>query len=81
MDFGDTPDELKEEYLEVYEDIQSEILNTTRFDENSHLSTTYVGKVDISKNNRRGISYKRTRAYNGKVARWNRMPSFVRYRT
>ena len=41
-----------EEYLDVYEGIQSEILNTTRFDENSDLSTTYLGKADRSKNNK-----------------------------
>ena len=49
LDFGQTPDVLREEYLDVYEGIQSEILNTTRFDENSDLSTTYLGKVDRSK--------------------------------
>ena len=36
----------------VYEGIQSEILSTTRFDENSDLSTTYLGKVDRSKSNK-----------------------------
>ena len=34
LDFGHTPDKLREEYLDVYEGIQSEILSTTRFDEN-----------------------------------------------
>ena len=48
LDFGPTPKILKEEYLDVYEGIQSEILNTTRFDENSDLSTTYLGKSDRS---------------------------------
>ena len=46
------PDILKEEYLDVYEGIQSEILSITRFDENSDLSTTYLGKADRSKNNK-----------------------------
>ena len=32
LDFGDTPEKLKEEYLDVYEGIQSEILSTTRFE-------------------------------------------------
>ena len=41
QDFGDTPEKLKEEYLDVYKGIQSEILSTTRFNENSDLSTTY----------------------------------------
>ena len=33
LDFGDTPEKLKEDYLDVYEGIQSDILSTTRFDE------------------------------------------------
>ena len=52
LDFGQTPDKLKGEYLDVYKGIQSEILSTTRLDENSDLSTTYLGKVDKSKNNK-----------------------------
>ena len=46
------PDKLKEEYLDVYEGIKLEILSTKRYDENSYLSTTYLGKVDKSKNNK-----------------------------
>ena len=34
LDFGLTGGILREEYLDVYEGIQSEILNTTRFDAN-----------------------------------------------
>ena len=52
LDFGHMPDILKEEYLDVYEGMQSEILDTTRFDENSDLSTSYLGKADKSKNNK-----------------------------
>ena len=52
LDFGLTPNILKEEYLDMYEGIQSEILNTTRFDRNSDLSTTYLGKSDSSKNDK-----------------------------
>ena len=48
-DFGPTPNILKEEYLDVYEGIQSEIVSTTRFDENSDLSTTYLRKPDRAK--------------------------------
>ena len=44
LDFGPMLNILKEEYQDVYKDIQSEMLNTTRFDENSDLSTTYLGK-------------------------------------
>ena len=45
VDFGPTPNILKEEYLDIYEGIQSEIVSTTRFDENSDLITTYLGKL------------------------------------
>ena len=47
-----SPNILKEEYLDVYKRIQSEIVNTTRFDGNSDLSTTYLGKSDRSKNDK-----------------------------
>ena len=40
---------LKGEYLDIYEGIQSEILNTTRFDENSDLSTTHLGRVETTR--------------------------------
>ena len=44
LDFGDMSGKLKEEYLDMYKGIQSEILSTTRFDEKSDLSTIYLGK-------------------------------------
>ena len=37
---------LKEDYLDVYDGIQSEVVNTTRFDENLDLSTMYLGRSD-----------------------------------
>ena len=40
----DTSDRLTEEYLDRFEGVRSEILNATRFDENSDLSTTYLGR-------------------------------------
>ena len=43
LDFGSTPFKLHEEYLDVYEGIQLEIVSATRFDENSDLNTTYLG--------------------------------------
>ena len=49
LDFGLTPRILCEENLDVYEGIQSEIVNTTRFDKNSNLSTTYLGKSNKNK--------------------------------
>ena len=40
-------DKLIEEYLDRYEGVQSEILNMTRFDENSDLSTTYLARSSM----------------------------------
>ena len=50
LNFGVTPRILCEEYLDVYEGIQSEIVNTIRFDDNSDLRTTYLGKSDKTRN-------------------------------
>ena len=36
-----------EVYLDRYEGVKSEILNTTRLGENSDLSTTYLGKTNM----------------------------------
>ena len=33
----------------MYKGIQSEEISTTRFDENSNLSTTYLGRIDITR--------------------------------
>ena len=45
LDFGTTPQKLQEEYMDIYEGIHSEIVSSNRFDENSDLSTTYLGRV------------------------------------
>ena len=43
-----TSDKSKEEYLDRYDGVKSEILNTTRFDENSDLSSTYLGRSNVT---------------------------------
>ena len=46
LDFGVMPQKLQEEYMDIYEGIHSEIISSNRFDENSNISTTYLGRVD-----------------------------------
>ena len=46
LDFGITPQRLQEEYLDVYEGIQSDIVSSNRFGENSDRRTTYLGKIE-----------------------------------
>ena len=48
LDFAVMPEKLKEEYFDKYNGIQSETLSTTRFDENSDLRTTHLGRVDMT---------------------------------
>ena len=38
----------REEYVDRYEGFKTEIVDTTRFDENSDLSTTYLGQIDMT---------------------------------
>ena len=45
IDFGINPDTLKTKYLDLYEDMYAEMVYTNRFDENSDLSTTYLGQT------------------------------------
>ena len=46
LDFGSILQKLQEEYLDVYEGIQSDIVSSSRFDENSDISTTYLGRME-----------------------------------
>ena len=46
LGFGATPQKLQEEYMDIYEGIHSDIVNSNRFDENSDISTTYLRKIE-----------------------------------
>ena len=47
LDAGTMPQKLQGEYMEIYEGIHSDIVSSNRFDKNSDLSTTYLGRLDI----------------------------------
>ena len=49
--FGDTPEKNKE-YFDAYEGDRSEMLYTTKCDENSNLGTTYLGRGNISRSDK-----------------------------
>ena len=42
-------DKLKEEYFDRYDGIYTEISQVTRFDERTDLSTTYLGRIDMTR--------------------------------
>ena len=46
LDFGATPHRLQEEYMDIYEGIHSEVVSSNRFDKNSDISRTYLGRVN-----------------------------------
>ena len=52
LDFSIKPQKLQEEYMDICEGIQSEIVSSNRFDENSDLSTTYLGRADKESQNK-----------------------------
>ena len=43
VNFGGSLDKLKAEYLDVYEGVYTEIVSSDRFDEDTDLSTMYLG--------------------------------------
>ena len=45
LDFGITSQELQEEYMDIDEQIHSEVVSSNRFDQNSDISTTYLGRT------------------------------------
>ena len=49
IDFGTTLQNLQDEYLDAYEGIQLDIVSSSRFDENSDISTTYLGRIGHKK--------------------------------
>ena len=49
VDFGINPESLKVKYLDLYEDVYADMVYTNRFDENSDLSTTYLGQMKMNR--------------------------------
>ena len=49
IDFGESPEIMKNRYMDIYDDIYAEVVTTSRFDENVDLSMTYLGRIDIKR--------------------------------
>ena len=47
--FGRSPKKLRSDYLDVYEGVYTEVISTDRFDEDTDVSTTYPGQVNMSR--------------------------------
>ena len=46
VNFGKNPQNLQDEYLDVYEGIQLDIVSSNRFYGNSDISMTYLGQIE-----------------------------------
>ena len=75
------PEKLSEEYLDIYNGVQSEIFSTTRFDENSDLSTTYLRRADMTKFSKikaeETFPLSEQRYTVGKTIGWNRVSDTI----
>ena len=49
VNFGRSPEKLKSDYLDVYEGVYAEVISTDKFDEDTDLSTPYLGQVDMTR--------------------------------
>ena len=49
VNFGGSPNKLKADYLYVYEGVCAEVISTDRFYEDTNLSTTYLGQVNMTR--------------------------------
>ena len=49
IDFGESPEILRNKYMDVYDEIYAEVVMTNKFDENVDLSTTYLGRIDMKR--------------------------------
>ena len=47
--FGGSLEKLKSYYLDMYEGLYAEVISTDRFDEDTDLSITYLGQVNMSR--------------------------------
>ena len=49
LNFGNSSTKLKSEYLDMYKGIYAEIVSSNRFDEDTDLSTMYLGQMDMTR--------------------------------
>ena len=49
MNFGDSSTKLRSEYLDIYKGIFAEIVSSNKFDEDTDLSTMYLGQKDMTR--------------------------------
>ena len=81
VDLIHVPNGLKEEYLDRYVRVISEILNTNRFVENTDLNTTYLGKCRMTQGDNLNVEERFLIMKQGYTVaiRWYIMPDIARH--
>ena len=49
IDFGESLEIMRNKYMDVYDEIYAEVVMTSKFNENFDLSTTYLGRIDMKR--------------------------------
>ena len=49
IDFGESPEVMRNRYIDVYDKVYAEIVTTSRFDESVDPSTTYLGRINMKR--------------------------------
>ena len=49
IDFGESLEIMRSRYMDVYDKVYAEVVMTSRYDENIDLSMTYLGRVDMKR--------------------------------
>ena len=49
IDFGESPEIMRNKYMDVYDEIYAEVVTTSKFDENVDFSKTYLGRIDMKR--------------------------------
>ena len=49
IDFGESLEIMRNRYMDVYDEIHPEVVTTNRFDENVDLSMTYLGRINMKR--------------------------------
>ena len=49
IDFGESLEIMRNKYMDVFDKIYTDVVTTCKFDENVDLSTTYLGRIDMKR--------------------------------
>ena len=49
IDFGESPEVMRCRYMDIYDKVYAKVVTTSRFDENVDFSTTYLGRINMQR--------------------------------